>query len=260
MPVVKKIWNVRVSLTNFTTKQKVNRNAIHTKAGKRVVLFFILCIVFFACNNKNDTGNTLNPENLYFDYKIAGEDGNDSITILLQYRDKGIDGDAISIGEIGKVELDGEPIPEVSAKMSGIFYELNKPLSVITGKHHIVFTDLDKNTYEEEFDFQPFTLLTQVADTIQRGKLVFEFGGLKPEALMTVLMTDTSFVNEGINRAFTVRGGRLEITQHELENLSNGPVQLEFIKEEERSFNTGTGTGRRLLMIYRLKREFFLKN
>lgn len=224
------------------------------------LLFIIYSIFFFACNNKDDTGKSVDPDDLYFDYKIAGEEGNDTITILLQYRVAGIEGDAISISEIGKAELDGEPVPEDSTKMSGKFYEMYKPVSVFTGKHHIVFTDHDKKIYKEAFDFQPFTLLTQVADSLQRGKLVFEFGGLKPEESMTVLMTDTSFINEGISRVYKVQGGRLEITQTELESLSNGPVQLEFIKEQERPLKNGTGTGGRLMIIYRLKREFFLKN
>lgn len=224
------------------------------------LLFFFFSIFFFSCKNKNDDHKTINPDDLYFDYKIAGEEGNDTITTLLQYRVAGIEGDAISIGDIGKAEMDGEPVPEDSTKMSGNFYEMYKPVSVFTGKHQIVFTDLDNKTYQEEFDFQPFTLLTQVADTLQRGKLVFEFGGLKPEERMTVLMTDTSFVNEGINREFTVRDGRLEITQTELESLYNGPVQLEFIKEQEQPIKNGTSTGGRLLIIYRLKREFLLIN
>jgi hypothetical protein len=224
------------------------------------LLFFISSIFFFACSNKDDTSKTVDPDDLYFDYKIAGEHGNDTITILLQYRVAGIEGDAISIGEIGKAELDGEPVPEDSTKMSGNFYEMHKPVSVFTGKHQIVFTHRNNKTYQEEFDFQPFTLLTQVADTLLRSKLVFDFGGLQPEESMTVLMTDTSFLNEGISRVYRIQGGRLEITQTELLNLSNGPIQLEFIKEEERPLKNGTGTGGRLLIIYSLKREFFLKD
>lgn len=224
------------------------------------LLFIISAISFFACNNKNDTGNTGNPENLYFDYKITGEEGNDTLTILLQYREGGTEGDAISIGEIGKVELDGEVVPSDSTKMSGTYYEIHKPKAALAGKHNIVFTNSNNKEYREEFNFQPFTLRTKVADTIQRNKLVLDFDGLDPEDHVKVLMTDTSFVNDGISRELIVHKGQLVITKTDLENLSNGPVQLEIIKEQERQLKNGTKEGGKILIIYSLKREFFLRD
>ena len=224
-------------------------------------VFSVSSILFLNCNNKKGS-DEVNPDAVYFDYQITGKEGDDNLTILLQYRDGGQDGDAVSMG---KVILDGELLPADSAKMSGIFYELHKPIAEFGGKHSIVFTDINKKEYKEEFSFQPIFLLTPVADTISRSKLVFDpiaigFEGLEAKDFIRVLMTDTSFANNGINRVDAVSNGRLVITKDDLETLANGPVQVEFIREYEKPVKNGTDEGGRLLITYSLKREFFLKD
>jgi len=156
--------------------------------------------------------------------------------------------------------LDGEIITRDSAKMTGYFYELHKPISTFSGKHTIVFTGADKKEYKEEFDFQPVVLLTPIADTIKRSELVFAFQGLDAEDSIRVVLTDTSFFNDGTNMISTVINGKMVITQSDLENIAEGPVQLEFIREYERSVKNGTEAGGRVLITYSLKREFILKN
>lgn len=219
-------------------------------------VFSVSSILFLNCNNKKGS-DEVNPDAVYFDYQITGKEGDDNLTVLLQYRDGGQDGDAVSMG---KVILDGELLPADSAKMSGIFYELHKPIAEFAGKHSIVFTDINKKEYKEDFSFQPIFLLTPVTDTAQRSDLVFEFEGLEAKDFIRVVMTDTSFANNGINRVDAVSNGRLVITKDDLETLANGPVQVEFIREYEKPVKNGTDEGGRLLITYSLKREFFLKD
>lgn len=221
-----------------------------------LLLFCVSLILILSCNNKKG-GDEVNPESIYFDYQITGKEGDDNLTVLLQYRDGGKDRDAVSMGN---VILDGEILPADSAKMTGIFYELHKPIAEFSGKHSIVFTDINKKEYKEDFSFQPVVLVTPITDTAQRNDLVFEFEGLEAKDYIRVLMTDTSFVNNGINRVDTVVNGRLIIRKDDLESLANGPVQLEFIREYEKPVKNGTDEGGRLLITYSLKREFFLKD
>lgn len=91
------------------------------------------------------------------------------------------------------------------------FYELHKPIAAFAGKHSISFTDVHGKEYKEEFDFKPIVLLTQMADTAKRDDLIFEFAGLEPEDFVRVLLTDTSYINEGINEVYKVLNGRLAI-------------------------------------------------
>jgi hypothetical protein len=223
------------------------------KGWSRAFFLFVFCMVFTSCNNKNE--NALNPEAIYFDYQITGEEGNDNLTVMLQYRVGGEEGDAVSIGN---VSLDGELMTLDSSKMSGAFYELHKPITEFKGKHNILFTSINKKEYKEEFDFQPVELITLIADTVHRSDLSFEFKGLLKKDNLRVLLTDTSFLNNGINRVDLVQDGRLVINQTDLETLANGPVQIEFIREYERPVKNGTVEGGRLRLTYSLKREFIL--
>lgn len=226
--------------------------------------FFLFSILFFtSCINdpEPESSSDVNPESIFFDYQVRGEEGNDYITVLLQFRFGGENGGTLLLEKPSKAELDGELIPEDSSKMTGTFYEIQKPVELLTGKHSIVFTDIDKKKYKEEFSFQPVTLATVIPDTIRRDDLVFEFKGLEPQDYVRLLLTDTSFTGDGINRLDIVRNGRLIISKKDLENLVNGPVQLEFIREYERPVRNGTTEGGgRISVSYSLKREFILAN
>jgi hypothetical protein len=133
-------------------------------------------------------------------------------------------------------------------------------MNEFAGKHAILLTGSNEKEHRAEFDFPPVKLLTVLADSISRNELVFEFEGLEQSDQIRVLMTDTSFINNGINRVDSVRNGRLVISVDELDELANGPVQLEFIREYEKPLKMEKGEGGRLLVTYSLKREFFLKD
>ena len=220
-------------------------------------LFIIPAILFLGCNNKKDKNYNRNTGTIYFDYQITGKEGDDNLTIMLQYRDRGEDGNGIPIPN---VMLDGEMLLADSTKMTGIFYESHKPIAGFAGTHIITFTDANKKEYKEEFNFKPVVLLTPVADTIQRNDFALELEGLEAKDYIRLLMTDTSFINNGINRVDAVTNGHMMITKDDLETLANGPVQLELIREYERQVKNDTGARGRLLITYSLKREFFLKD
>jgi ATP-dependent protease Clp ATPase subunit len=156
------------------------------------------------------------------------------------------------------VELDGEVLKADSAKMTGVYYEVQKPVKTFSGKHTITFTALNNKKYRESFNFQPVTLAKPVPEILQRSDLIFEFNGLSPDDLVRVLMTDTSFLSEEINRIDSVKNGRIIITKKELKALSNGPVHMQIIKEYEKEVKNGTKEGGRLSISYGLRREFEL--
>jgi hypothetical protein len=215
--------------------------------------------IFFNCKNA-DKNITVDPDSIYFDYTITGQEGDDNLTVMLQYKDGDEEGKAFAIQEPFNVLLDGEPVPGDSTKRTGPFYEVNKPIAGFAGKHSIVFTSPANKEYKEEFEFQPLSLITVIPDSLKRDSLVVEFEGLESEDYIRVVMTDTVFENDGINRVDTVTNGRLIISKNDLQSLENGPVQLEFIREYERPVKNGTEQGGRLRITYGLKREFILKD
>ena len=230
----------------------------------RFAAAIFLLVLFSSCRNNNkdaEPGNTkdVDPEAIFFDYQVTGKEGSDLITVLIQFRYGGEFGGTLKLEEPGNVQLDGEIIKGDSTKATGAFYELQKPVEEFTGSHTIVFTSNDKKKYREEFSFQPLQLLTEIPAIVPGDSLDLKFGGLEPGDIVRVVLTDTVFGSEGITRLDTIRDeSRIVISREELESLTNGPIQIELIKESEAPVQNGTLEGGRLYISYGLKREFTL--
>ena len=219
-------------------------------------------VILLASCSSNEIGSIkdVNPDAVYFDYQVWAEEGKDDATINLQYRMGGKNGTTLVLDEPSKVSLDSEQLKVDSATLTGAYYEVQRQIVSFTGKHTITFTDLNKKEYKEEFEFTPFTLEPDVPATVVRGDLIFNFKGLDPIDYLSVILTDTSFTSKDINDIDTVKNGRLVITADRLSALTNGPINLQFIRELEKPVKNGTQEGGRLYISYGLKREFELKN
>ncbi len=210
-----------------------------------------LIFLFVSCTS-NEIGNSkdVNPESIYFDYRVWGDEDAGYITVRLQYRFAGPNGTTLLLENPSKAELDGVAIKADSSKMNGAYYEVTKPVKDLVGQHTIVFTDLNGKQYKEEFSFQPLGLKTNIPKIVNRGDLAFELDGLAPK----------DFISEGIERIDPVKNGRIRISKAELENLVNGPIHLEFTREDEKRVKNGTKEGGKLSISFELKREFMLKD
>lgn len=225
------------------------------------ILISTLTFSFISCTS-NEVGNSkdVNPESIYFDYKVWGEEGDDDVTVKLQYRFAGANGTTLVLDEPAKVELDGDVIKADSSAMSGAYYEILKPVKDFTGKHLIIFTDLNKKQYKEEFDFQPISLRTEIPNEVNRADLVFDLNGLDPLDYVRVVLMDTAFHSEDINQIDTVKNGRIIIKADDLKKVVNGPVHLELTKETDKPVKNGTKKGGNLSFSYTVKRDFQLKD
>ncbi len=224
--------------------------------------FLVIFIIagFVACKSKDKAANLNDdPQSIFLDYQVTGNAEEDSVTILLHFRDGDIEGRAFRLDKPSGVTLDGEVLAFDSSKMTGYYYEIRKPLAAFTGKHNIVFTDIQGNTYREDFSFQPFSLINPPAELKFSDSVGLQFEGLGKEDYLLVLMTDTSFPGKGINRVDTIRDGNLVISPDELKQLAPGPVQIMFTREFERPLDNGTESGGRLAITYRISREFILQ-
>jgi hypothetical protein len=225
-----------------------------------LLYFSIILFSFYSCTD-NEVSNIkdVNPDAIFFEYKIRGEENDSNITVYLQYKRSGPNGTALILTEPAKAELDGEIISRDSAKLTGAFYEIRKPLDGFAGKHTILFTDIDDKQYSEEFVFQPFELKTKIPATLNRGPLAFDFEGLEDDDHLRVTLTDTSFMSKDINEIDTLKNGRLIIPENKLENLVDGPITLQLYKEIEKPVENGTRAGGRIVVSYGMRRVFELK-
>ena len=227
--------------------------------GKQI---WLMSIVFLLSCTSDEIGSSkdVNPEAVFFDYEIWAEEGKEDVTVNIQYRMGGKNGTTLVLDEPSKVLLDGEPLTVDSAKVTGAYYEIQRPISSFSGKHSITFIDLNRKEYKEEFDFIPFSLDPDVPATLNRGDLIFNFKGLDSITYLNVILTDTSFNSADINDVDTVKNGRLVISAERLSALINGPINLQFHREMEKPMKNSTKEGGKLYMHYGLKREFELKD
>ena len=195
---------------------------------KRVVSylgFLTIClpVILISCKSKDKKLPDKNiADNIYFDYKISAEEGYDNLTVLLKYRDGDKTGEAFTPAVLENVKLDDEILVPDSSKLNGVFYEIQKPINTFTGKHY--------------------------------------FAGLENEDYVRIVLTDTSFFNDGINRIDAVLNNQMILPKKDLDNLADGPILLEFIREFERPIKNAGEVGGRVRINYTLRRSFNLQN
>jgi len=198
-------------------------------------------------------------DDIFFEYSVNAEEGNDSVSVLLKFKEFDEYGQAISI-EPGMVSLDGVSISADSTPMTGPFYTLNKHINEFTGKHRIEVVLPDQKKYREDFSFQPFSLRAAIPDTLKRSKLQLEFNGLASGEVVRLIVTDTSFTGDGIHRLDSIWNNRLLITRNELSFLESGPINLELTRESAKRLRYGTSAGGVLSMSYSIRKECWLRD
>lgn len=236
---------------------------IQIKSGIRIIGVFLISIPFliFSCKSKDKKmTKEADTDSIYFDYKIVGEEGYDNLTVILKYREATKTGAAITLDALTKVMLDQEVLIPDSSVMNGTYYEIQKPIVTFSGKHQVTFLSKSGKEYKEEINFSPMMLLTDIPENIYREDLVLDFSGLEVEDYIRVLLTDTSFFNDGINRIDTVRNNQLILYKKDFDRLANGPILLEFVREFERPIKDASIAGGRVRINYTLRRTFNLQN
>ena len=231
------------------------------KLSVKKILLVTLLISGVSCGSKDKKVNTtLEIDNIYFDYKISAEEGYDNLTVLLKYRDDDKNGDAFAPEVLKNIKLDEEILVPDSSKMGGVFYEIQKPINTFTGKHYITFFTNEGKEFKEEIVFSPMILTTVIPETIKREDLVLDFTGLENEDHVRIVLTDTSFFNDGVNRIDAVLNNQMILSKKDLESLADGPILLEFIREFERPIKNAGEAGGRVRINYTLRRSFNLQN
>ncbi len=234
----------------------------------RKLLFLAFTFIFLSSCSDNRAGDPgdisrlddVDMDDIFLDYRISAEEGDDNLNIVLQFKEGSEDSRTLVVGDEGAVLLDGEHLVADSSGLSGAYYEIQKPIAGFSGEHRIVLSGPGGKQFEENFSFYPMTLNTAIGDTMHRADWILELGGLEKEDYVRVVMTDTSFINEGINRLDTVYDGRLSIRRSDLDQLSNGEIHLELYREIDRPTRQGGDAGGRFTMTYALKRDFILQD
>ena len=238
----------------FTLSQIVEMN--FSRNG--VFLFFAASAIVAGCRNPDRVHNETNFDQLYFDYSVTAEEGEENVTCVFQYKYGGEGGRPVNI-EPARVLMDGQPIETDSAKLSGFFYEAQRPVDSFAGKHSVVLTTPNGKEYHNDFEFSPFTLLNELPEKIKRKPFTIELNHFPPnKGSVRLLLLDTAFESSGFNDRVPVTNGKLKIDEHILRTVKNGPVVLELYSEQELPVTRKNPVGGKISVTYALRREFQL--
>ena len=222
-----------------------------------VILIFGCAAIVTGCANKDQSKNQTNYDQLYFDYTVTAEEDGENVTCMFQYKEADAEGVAMNIAP-AKVELDGMPVESDSARLSGFFYEIQRPVDSFAGRHSIVFITAEKQ-YKNEFQFFPFTLQEEIPEKISRKAFTIQLKNFpQSERSMRLLLLDTAFKSSGFNDLVPVVNGKVTIDEFILKNVKNGPINLELYLEQEIPLKQTTKAGGKISITYGLKREFEL--
>ena len=222
-------------------------------------LFLALVLLFTSCQNNAEKKEAegINPNAIYYDYRVWGEEEKENVTVMLQYRYGEEDGEAIFLDEPSKVSLDGMELKPDSAKLTGVFYEAIKPISEFKGAHTIVFTDSRQKEHKVEFSFQPFTLASELPAQVKKRPFIIKLANFpEKRTRIQLVMIDTSYITPDVNEEFEIERGEISIDKDKLANLFVGPVTLEIYLEEEKNLRSASRAGGRILITYGLRRQF----
>ena len=230
---------------------------VFLRRGFRFFYFFTVFAVMAGCEVPGSRDKE-SPGSTYLDYKIWGNENDNEVTILLQFLDGGIYANTILLEPPAEVLLDGLPLSADSSRMTGAFYEARGDIDNFLGPHEIIFRDLDGREFRESFEFKRVTMASEIPTQIGRGDIIIELQGLAEVDYVRLLLTDTAFNSQGINRLDTLRNGRMLISRQDLATLVNGPIHMELIWESERMVKEMPEAGGKISISYGLSREFML--
>lgn len=224
----------------------------------RLILLAFIIIGFASCKNEDESAAEKRTDSLFFDYSVTGEEGRETVSCLFRFRENDLDGDPVALSETVMLTFDGLEIAADSARMAGTFYEIMVPLNQFEGEHTVLFRAPSGREYTETFYFQPFSLKNELPASISRKNFKLELDGLAENDRIAIIMTDTAFLSNDLNRVDTIRNGILSIAGEKLREVTNGPVVLQLHKEENKKLKNAPSQGGRLLISYGLQREFVL--
>jgi hypothetical protein len=225
---------------------------------KSAVLFLGMTLILMACTNRDKISSNRNYDQIYFDYHVSAEEGDENATCVFQFKNGSIEGAAVDI-DPATVQLDGQELKTDSAKLSGYYYESRRPIGAFKGKHAVVFTTPGDKEYKNNFEFTPFTLKEELPETVKREPFVIELQDFPAtERSVRLLLLDTAFESKAFNDMVPVLNGRIHIDDAILSTVKNGPINLELYLERERRLEQTTQAGGRISITYGLRREFEL--
>lgn len=216
-----------------------------------------ILIFFLSSCGSNEIGESkdVNPATIYQDYKIVYKEGanDDQVEIWGQFRFAGDDGTTLILTNPSSITFDGLKIKVDSNEFAGAFYSLNIPVKNFEGKHRFVFTDINRNTFENEFSFDGLKLqATGNACKTEPLNIQFETTRLEGDDYIELASTDTDS-SFSINHTAADHGDIISIPVNELQRQKGNTLSLVASVIRKIPLKQSTKEGGQIVLYYSLK-------
>ncbi|PZR25283.1 MAG: hypothetical protein DI535_18890 [Citrobacter freundii] len=201
-------------------------------------------------------------DGLFVDCQAIGYEERPDVTVRVQFRMGGPEGDAVMLEEPAMIYFDGLPMDTGSTKMTGGYYEAVFEAAAEETRvgHEIHYKDASGQSFRDTFYFPFFRLAKELPESVNRDKdLEISFTGLGKQDEIHAMLSDTSYYGRGIDRIDTIENGLLKYTAADLKTLKDGPVHIEFYKEDEWWLRRQMVARGRVYLSYSISREFELR-
>lgn len=215
-----------------------------------------ICLTIGCSSHEIGNSKDVNPQTIFVDYTVTGEENDDSVTCWAQFRFAGEDGTTLVLNEPSSIRLDGTEIAVDSSEGMGAFYEKKFKTGLFAGSHAWRYTDGEMNSYPSTFAFTPFRLARPLPSAVSRkDSLLIELDGLQNGTLITTALSDTSSSTDDVIFKNKINDGRFTIPLSGCKMLSAGPVTVQISNTVDTTLAVGErpAEGGRIFVTYALK-------
>ncbi|GAA4344148.1 hypothetical protein [Flaviaesturariibacter amylovorans] len=227
-------------------------------AGWRGIGFGFMAVCLLSCSSNDGGGEVVRrPEKgFYLEGTVRSEEGSPLVTVLLQGREDGPEGDFYE--GILDLKLDGQPLAADSSRLGGIFYEAQVPVEDFAGSHRLEGTAPGGATFKKEFTYAPLRFAAEPPARLSRTGFRLQLQGVPEGGAVVLVLTDTAFVSNDLAERVTVSKGLLTLSPDQLRDVRNGPAQLQLTCLQE--LDLGEAVPGKVRIEHTLRRELELRD
>jgi len=209
-----------------------------------IVLFLFSMAVLQGCTS-NEIGNSkdVNPETVFVEYFVSCTGETDSLECMAQFRFAGENGTTLVLNKPASVMLDKKELLVDSSEFEGAYYRYYSRPETFSGNHQWKYTDNNRHTYTESFNFRPIHLLTSLPAVISKKNLSLDWQNGLPGQQLMVEISDTAGGTADIHLSIEAAANHIIIPANALRSLVNGPVYIKLYIEENRTLKNAPREG-----------------
>lgn len=219
-----------------------------------------VCALLSSCDDEEiGYSKDVNQETIFTDYHISYTESSPGAAAIATFRFAGQHGTTLVLSEPSYVSLNGDKLEVDSSQWQGAHYATEIMAQTFTNNHHFVFADINGKTYDAEFRID-LPVISQVTLAADSG-LYLSLHHISPGDSLMLNIRDSSSVTEDVHREVVLQKNTINVPDHELQSLSEGPIRVDVYLIRRLPLTEGTKEGGRIIQEFEFKeRQLLLKH